>query len=984
MATHNSYIAYKRNTRHLLYWMVHASNSVVKALPADPDDESDSSTPVALNTSGQTTVAGLVAMAELIGKHIKPIPPAIFKLLRSVIVARSAHHAEFQQFAAAKPDADMEKSNASHKFFIDALARAFKALGGDAWVSSQKAATDLDASEIEQVIFSNKFSALKLGADDGDQSSGESSDDEPGPSAAPQRRASRKPGKGKKGKKGKKPKTKKKQKPSTTARTADLDEVPLESYRIIEDEDGIVTDYLMAVYSIAKEWSDLRNYLQGVWHDVAYKGLNSAVAGTLSNLAIGMVKKTESDIFVDFPGHDSYETLMQTITRGDAERAQSMFTVALLVRAPDASSAQKVEETNIDIKEHVLVNAYRDLVDFVTDFQKNRSGKPTKAMLAEIANWDPDLDLRRATREQRLKWRRSYTINWLYDLVNVFSSVVIQRIRQKGERHVLENVDWSSRGPWCVHRLVFGINDFAAVVTTLAMQRPGTDVRARIMPHHVFQLQLIVDAFTVSRGWKFNVLRGHVLEAPTRGFRPRRDVDLFLDRDNKRNTGYLRSVDILKQLLKRDGVLHGDPARHERFYEVFKELQLDFIDWLGESKYMHGLNTIPPSRFSNSNANGLWEYSPFLCGVGLLEGLELTYRAAMFLWEGIPHPSTLVHLHNMLVEKGYITAPVGLYASLQDIFAEGFFVGGKAPTSDFDKALADRMMNAKRLPPASRQLAPEAQTDLHAILDVRVNRNFRKKSNLLLYREAGWNLDRIPDSELEPLSVLGCVRVSQTKQVVDPATGRKRLADTELVRRLRSLGQSDDELVAMADLLLKAKRSQDDELAAARSSFAADDEVDGYKFFSDAELAKAGKGDNRRTKLTGRELLEFVRVDIHNDVCGDSPISSLNYLSVTMAFLAQFMRFEEELGRVRNPLYVRAYETDQWARAKRMALVTLAMKDQEEECLRVMAEQFQRPRAGFMNFIYWDDLVSASERLEEVAASRRPEDPADNAACSVM
>ncbi|GJD02531.1 hypothetical protein ColKHC_11356 [Colletotrichum higginsianum] len=153
----------------------------------------------------------------------------------------------------------------------------------------------------------------------------------------------------------------------------------------------------------------------------------------------------------------------------------------------------------------------------------------------------------------------------------------------------------------------------------------------------------------------------------------------------------------------------------------------------------------------------------------------------------------------------------------------------------------------------------------------------------------------------------------------------------------------------MADLLLKAKRLQRDELAMALS-FLAKAEVDSYTLFSDAELAKADKGDNRRTKLTGRELLDFVRVDVHNDVCGDSPISSLNYI---------FMRFEEELS-IQNPLYVRAYKTDQWKRAKRIALVTLAMKDQDEECLRVMAEQFQRPRAGFMNFVCWDDLHTLS------------------------
>jgi hypothetical protein len=39
------------------------------------------------------------------------------------------------------------------------------------------------------------------------------------------------------------------------------------------------------------------------------------------------------------------------------------------------------------------------------DFQETRSGKPTKRMLSEIRDWDPNFDLQRATKEQRIKWR---------------------------------------------------------------------------------------------------------------------------------------------------------------------------------------------------------------------------------------------------------------------------------------------------------------------------------------------------------------------------------------------------------------------------------------------------------------------------------------------------------------------------------------------------------------------------------------------------
>lgn len=55
----------------------------------------------------------------------------------------------------------------------------------------------------------------------------------------------------------------------------------------------------------------------------------------------------------------------------------------------------------------------KDLLDFTNDFQKTRSGKPTKRMQAEIRNWDPEFDVQQASKEERIKWRRSYTINWL-------------------------------------------------------------------------------------------------------------------------------------------------------------------------------------------------------------------------------------------------------------------------------------------------------------------------------------------------------------------------------------------------------------------------------------------------------------------------------------------------------------------------------------------------------------------------------------------
>jgi len=393
--------------------------------------------------------------------------PAILRLFQSVIAARSATYSTFQQFAARNPDPDVLKSNASHKLFIDALVVAFRALGGEAAIDSANKAesrtdTGTDAlatpteskDDLDQLLLANKFGALDL---EGTCEPEPESEEETAPAtSAPVRRKQAKPGKGKKGKRARKPKKADVEEPK-------LEDVPLESYRIIQDTEGVVTDYLMAVYDLLQQMMKLRGKMQEIWREVAYDGLNSAVAGAVSHIAVGMVRRTAAAMFCDFPGHDSFETVMDTITRGDVEKSQGMFTMSLFRQ--DYGGAEKVIETKVDVKEHFLVHAYRDLLDFILDFQKTRSGKPTKRMLAEIKNWDPNFNLERATNDDRVKWRRAYTINWLYDLANVYSGVVVQRNNVKKEGHVLEKVDWSPNGPWGMHRVIYGLQDFASTRT---------------------------------------------------------------------------------------------------------------------------------------------------------------------------------------------------------------------------------------------------------------------------------------------------------------------------------------------------------------------------------------------------------------------------------------------------------------------------------------------------------------------------------------
>lgn len=84
---------------------------------------------------------------------------------------------------------------------------------------------------------------------------------------------------------------------------------------------------------------------------MAYNGLNSAVAGAVSNMAINMIKCLAATISIDFPGHDSYEAVINAITCSDLYRAQGMFRVRLRLINLEQTGTSKIVETAIKVKE---------------------------------------------------------------------------------------------------------------------------------------------------------------------------------------------------------------------------------------------------------------------------------------------------------------------------------------------------------------------------------------------------------------------------------------------------------------------------------------------------------------------------------------------------------------------------------------------------------------------------------------------------------
>ncbi|UKZ72789.1 hypothetical protein TrVFT333_000425 [Trichoderma virens FT-333] len=973
MKFNNFYVLYKQDTRLLLYWLVKTSNGIIQSLEA-----ADNDSPLQLNVTGQVTVSDLVPMSELIAKHNIEVPSAIFGLFQSVIELRSIYYSQFQQLASVSPSEELEKNNATHKYFIDTLTKAFDILGGEEWISNEnEKQTKRGEEELGSSIFAtaNKFSVLDLnGNSESDDADNEESEKEASSVASPRQKRRRQAGKGKR----KKGKGKKMQRERKTSRVADqpLDEIPLESYRIIED--NAMTEYVMAVLALTRDWIQLRSFLQDIWRRVAYKNLNSAVAATLAKVAVAMVKQSEATIFVDFPDYESFEMIMQTLTRGNIRKAEKEF--RLTIRANEKEDSAKLTEVSLDIKELFLINAYEDLVDFIKDYQKTRSGKPTKRMLAQLDDWDPQFNIQDATKEERIKWRRCYTINWLYDLVNITACAALFGADAKGEGFVLEDVDWSNNGPLKSHYRMFGLMDFAAQITTLAMQKPGIAFSHKIPPHLVFYLQCIMDAWTISRGWAISGVKGHIISEPAHGFQPRRDLDIFLGRGSWASSGhgFFQGTYNLKSFYLR---FQNSGRSFEHTMDcigILEKLSVEFNEALGRCDLFRQLSAVLPSRFASTNPNGVWDYSPFFCGAGLAEGLEITYRSIMVLWDGMREPMLVLHLHNMLVQKGYLKGPIEMYIRLDIMFSESFYLEGKRPKDNFVDSFQShvhKMVTRKEfLQERANRRAASSVTHTRDFLKLVILRLFKQKSILLLYSEADWDPSRIPDSDIEPMSALGMIRLAQTKRIRNSARCPWRLEETELVKRSYAAGIDYMFIMALDPLFDKLKNERRAEMArmTLRIPDCASTQLSWLRNTCKAPSKANDDEEIRDGEFTAEMILSTLWNDIHGDICGGlRPLSSLNYLWITVRILQYFEELEKEAENSGSTMIRALYSRNEAGDSscsiqgdKRLLLSLRALDGKDRELLKTMAKTFERCGGSMADFMYWPDEGSMAEATD--------------------
>ncbi|KAF0318802.1 hypothetical protein GQ607_013934 [Colletotrichum asianum] len=248
MTNENTHIRCKRDTRFLVYWVIDMSNGVIRGHSVADNDGSL----LQPTTTGHVTISTTLAMACRIAHFEQSTPSIIFRSLKSVIRIRTSSYEQYHSFPTSQLDPDLKRSNACHEVFIYALSMVSNILRGQNWERCQSLEDDepLEGIQNLETMFGNMFPALSS------HSNGSASDHEP-------QEAVRKPAKGKEGKK---------HNVSRALKTGPFNRVSLTDCDI--DSFGSCS---MATHALAQEWSSLRTYIQDIWHEVAYEGVNGVV-----------------------------------------------------------------------------------------------------------------------------------------------------------------------------------------------------------------------------------------------------------------------------------------------------------------------------------------------------------------------------------------------------------------------------------------------------------------------------------------------------------------------------------------------------------------------------------------------------------------------------------------------------------------------------------------------------------------------------------
>lgn len=424
----------------------------------------------------------------------------------------------------------------------------------------------------------------------------------------------------------------------------------------------------------------------------------------------------------------------------------------------------------------------------------------------------------------------------------------------------------------------------------------------------------------------------HLRELPPQDFSPTSLLDKFLGDDN---TGFLSGVQALQEELKNavtDSYHTGFAIRDAQglLSRYADQARL----WLGKSD--SALTSEKPSRFARFNPNALWEYNPFLCVVGLMEALDISFRLSMVVWEFMVVPETymFITLQRFVLQQRMRSVP------RDDLLVQLTAASSPATRKNPDQPARNSPQADKRRTDKGVKKAIKALNgtgcDIRSALRVHEHDYFGRMSKLMLYRDCNWDTTKVIQNDDAQNTIM---------EMLTPHWEKDKLA---------------------------VRSNEDESLTFIKQNLDDLDETSGRPVaskVSDIDLVPASQ-----VRVGGSEYgpcgigqLVAGEVDMVTDICGLRPLSGLDFMRVSLAFTRLFEAIEQRLEKLQNPLYLRY--RDMRTKLARFRLVSGMMEKHpgSEEALVVVEEELDKAKMSVFQFTYWKQL---DNRFPSLSAKR--------------
>lgn len=912
--TIETYKKYKRDTKYLQRWLSTESRDILWG----PRDPSKPSSKDHLNMSPKMTLRELVLRAKIIADDGREIPDDIFRLFQAVIAARKEVSAEFRAVGVpdTSPCGKYPKGMDPHEAFINTLSHAFALLGGEGWKArcrdeNQKAvlAARVCAEEDQASLEANMFEHL---TDEGQSDSDGSSRPPSRPVSAkrPQKRFNSSPGKSKK-------KTGKRKGKQVVVHS-------LDSYEIVDDAGGDSMDYQVEARHITLLMVNLRKHCESQWISLYEGQTTGIVVSSICNMAVAMLKRESTSITIEHQVQDSYDRILSSYLIHSGEVKNTYKENRKL------SLDSMLPHLKTETKEKYLVFTWEALCEFVVYFQNTLAGHNTEDMDADLDSFKPCILISATKMKDRLLWRRRYAVKWLHDLVSVAQSkhacyLVFGKVF--GRNWVDPNVN-------CRIKLPLGFDSFTEHVAELAKLPIGADFKSRILPQHVLQMQLYLDAFTIKSGWvpgdaqiKRQCLFASGCPAlqlsqltGARGYAPEYEGMEALD--------FTTTVCL--------AIRQGSVDIHCNSFADYSQECLSGLSYVvtcfaGVSSLLNEPDTSSKrSRFAPQDSNGLFHYSPYLSGAAMVQMMNRIRVSALAVWDTAFEPVYMLHLYNKLrVRK--LLPEMELWETLIEAFKHDIFDNGTLPLDKFaihmasviDKREARHSCYSSVRTPTSNSLRRARY--LEDTIHLEHNNNYKTYWVALLCEEAGWDLKRIDARQLPEGSILSAALSlkSDTPLCGDLSFQIAEDAFVRLHSKPSSTPITLEAYLKVYELILKIRPKS--------------------ALCRDSCLQMPCK------KQMPLLLLEAAQLDISNETNGRYPILSWNLFSIHMLMI-------DMLSIMRRAITGRDSIIDlQCAISETELTAIIFLGSEGQECLDVAAQVFKNYDIGMSCFCYWED-----------------------------